>query len=94
MHVLMPAVFEILEEHIKGSGGKKGVTLAGALSDLAEREQYLALEMHDRRYDIGVRYGLMTAQLALALTGQDHDMVLTRLLELLVGRELGQTSEV
>jgi len=41
-----------------------------------------------------VRYGLMTAQLALALNGQDHDMVLTRLLELLVGRELGQTSEV
>jgi len=94
MHVLMPAVFEILEEHIKERGGKKGVTLADALSDLAEREQYLALEMHDRRYDIGVRYGLMTAQLALALNGRDRDMVLTRLLELLVGRELGQVSDL
>ena len=37
-----------------------------ALDELARREQYLALEMDDLRYDIGVKYGLMNAQMALA----------------------------
>jgi UTP--glucose-1-phosphate uridylyltransferase len=93
MHVLMPAIFDILEELIENRSGDMVVTLAEGLSELAQREQYLALEMHDRRYDIGVRYGLMTAQLALALSGQDRDVVLTHLLELLAGRELGRKSE-
>lgn len=93
MHVLMPAIFDILEEQIGAGGEQIEVTLADALSELARREQYLALEMHDRRYDIGVRYGLMTAQLALALSGQDRDLVLTQLLELLVGRELGRKAD-
>ena len=39
-----------------------------------------------RRYDIGVKYGLLTAQLALALAGQDRDEVLTGLVELLARR--------
>ena len=93
MHVLMPVIFDILEELIGKRSGNGNVTLAEALAELAKREQYLALEMHDRRYDIGVRYGLMTAQMALALSGQDRDLVLTRLLELLAGRELGLKSD-
>ncbi len=93
MHVLMPAIFDILEEQVGAGDGQIEVTLADALSELARREQYLALEMHDRRYDIGVRYGLMTAQLALALSGQDRDLVLTQLLELLAGRELGRKAD-
>lgn len=91
-HVLTPAVFEILEELIGRGDGPKKVTLADALSVLAKRERYLAMEMPDRRYDIGVRYGLMTAQLALALNGKDRDLVLTRLLELLATREQSQSN--
>ena len=53
------------------------------------REQYLALEKQDWRYDVGVKYGLLTAQLALALNGNDRDEVLSLLLELLALRELG-----
>jgi UTP--glucose-1-phosphate uridylyltransferase len=45
--------------------------------------------MPDQRYDLGVRYGLMTAQIALALSGKDRDVVLSHLLELLAVRELG-----
>jgi UTP--glucose-1-phosphate uridylyltransferase len=37
---------------------------------------------------VGVKYGLLTAQLALALSGQDRDEVLSKLLELLALREL------
>ena len=53
------------------------------------REQYLALELPAWRYDVGVKYGLLTAQLALALSGSDRDQVLATLLELLALRELG-----
>jgi UTP--glucose-1-phosphate uridylyltransferase len=59
------------------------------LAVLARREQYLALEVPGWRYDVGVKYGLLTAQLALALSGQDRDQVLARLIELLALRELG-----
>ncbi len=66
----------------------KTISLSDALAVLATREKYLALEEHALRYDVGVKYGLLTAQLALALNGADHDEVLTRLLELLATRTL------
>lgn len=91
MHVLTPAIFGILNRQIEAAGGQDGVTLSGALAELAQHEQYLALEIQDWRYDIGVKYGLLTAQLALALSGQDRDDVLSKLLELLATRELGPT---
>ncbi|MCB9420659.1 MAG: NTP transferase domain-containing protein [Ardenticatenaceae bacterium] len=90
MHVLTPAIFDILAQKIAAAGDKGGVTLAEALHELAQREQVLALEMHDWRYDLGVRYGLMTAQMALALNGQDRDEVLANLLALLAAREMGR----
>lgn len=82
MHVLPPTVMDILS-----AGQRDGVSLSTALAELAKREQYLALEKNDRRYDVGTRYGLLTAQLALALSGQDRDLVLSQLLELLAQRE-------
>lgn len=90
MHVLTPAIFDILAQKIAAAGDRGGVTLADALHDLAQREQVLALEMHDWRYDLGVKYGLMTAQMALALNGQDRDAVLANLLALLAAREMGR----
>ena len=62
------------------------VHLTTALAKLAARERYLACELQGRRYDIGVKYGLLTAQLALALDGANRDEVLTGLLELLANR--------
>jgi UTP--glucose-1-phosphate uridylyltransferase len=88
MHVLTPAVMETLERRVAAAGGQGGVDLSGALAELATRERYLALEAQGWRYDVGVRYGLLTAQLALALSGKDRDAVLSQLLELLTLREL------
>jgi UTP--glucose-1-phosphate uridylyltransferase len=81
MHVLTPAVMSILEQ-IAGDGAK-GITLSAALAELARREKYLALEQPDYRYDLGARYGLLNAQLALALCGRDRNEVLSQLVELL-----------
>jgi UTP--glucose-1-phosphate uridylyltransferase len=64
------------------------VTLSAALADLARQEQYLALEDTGKRYDLGARYGLLIAQLALALNGRERDEVLSHLLELFAEREM------
>ena len=87
MHVLTATVMDLLaEESAAALGGT--VHLTPALNRLAARERMLACELQARRYDIGVKYGLLTAQLALALEGDDRDEVLTGLLELLARREL------
>lgn len=87
IHVLTPAVMSILGRMLSGYPQDRP-TLSAALAELARHEQYLALEDPGRRYDIGARYGLLTAQLALALNGQDRNQVLSNLLELLADREL------
>jgi UTP--glucose-1-phosphate uridylyltransferase len=66
----------------------RSIHLSTALAKLAKRERYLACELEGHRYDIGVKYGLLTAQLALALEGQDRDEVLSGLIELLARRAL------
>jgi len=85
MHVLTPAVMGILQKDLQRANAGR-VHLTAALSELAKSEQYLAMELSGRRYDIGVKYGLLTAQLALALAGKDRDEVLTNLVELLAIR--------
>jgi UTP--glucose-1-phosphate uridylyltransferase len=92
MHVLTATVLDILGQKIREAGTRGGVTLSDALAELPEREQYLALEQPAWRYDVGVEYGLLTAQLALALSGKDRDRVLSLLLELLASRDLGTSS--
>ena len=84
MHVLTPAVMDILGRLLE-NGGR--VTLSVALAELARREQYLALLQSGRRFDVGVKYGLFEAQLAIALAGQERDVVLARLLDLIASRE-------
>jgi len=36
---------------------------------------------------VGVKYGILTAQLALALSGKDSELVLSRIIELLALRD-------
>ena len=81
VHVLTPAVMDLLAHHS---------LLSGALAELARREQVLAWEDDGRRYDLGARYGLLTAQLALAFQGQDRALVLSQLVELLADNELSR----
>ncbi len=87
MHVLTPTVFELLEEDVLKAGESGGVHLTPALARLAARERYLAVELQGRRYDMGLKYGLLSAQLALALNGEDRDEVLSGLVEMLARRD-------
>jgi UTP--glucose-1-phosphate uridylyltransferase len=89
IHVLTPTVIAILGRMLSETP-QNPPTLSAALAELARHEQYLALEDAGRRYDIGAPYGLLTAQLALALNGQDRGQVLSNLVELLADREMNR----
>lgn len=84
MHVLTPTVMRLLDALVQT--GRQPVQLSAALAQLPDQERYLACELAGRRYDIGVKYGLLTAQLALALEGDDREEVLALLVELLAQR--------
>lgn len=88
MHVFTPAVIDILGSQLAASPDGRA-SLSAALAELARQEQYLAMEEPHRRYDIGARYGLLMAQLALALNGRDRSEVLAHLVEFLVTQQTG-----
>ena len=77
----------LLEQAIADDGRPASGQMSRALERLAERERYLAFELEGLRYDIGEKYGVFTAQLALALTGVDQEHLLTRLFEVFAERE-------
>ena len=87
IHVLTPLVMELLDHEIKKGPDTHLATISGALHEVARKEKFLAVEMGDYRYNIGVRYGLLNAQIALALSGKDRDEVIAMLMEMLLLRE-------
>jgi UTP--glucose-1-phosphate uridylyltransferase len=80
MHVLTPAVMEILGRQLKT--GPADLSLA--LAETARRERYLAHEIQGRRHDIDLHYGLLSTQIALGLAGKDREEVLALIVESLV----------
>lgn len=82
MHVLTPLVMELLQEDLEQAPDGTNIQLSSALNELAKRQQYFALEIAGLRYNIGVKYGLLKSQLALALSGKDKTRILSELLEL------------
>ncbi len=80
MHVLTPSVMTALGASIAAG---QPASLSQTLSRLASQERFLALELAGRRFDIGLKYGLLTAQLALAFASPARAEVLAGLVELL-----------
>jgi len=85
MHVLTPSVMKVLGD-LLDSGERPN--LSDALSVLTQKERYLAALVEGRRYDLENRYGMLTAQIALALDGVHRDEVLSNLVELLAESRL------
>ncbi|MFK7736747.1 MAG: sugar phosphate nucleotidyltransferase [Pirellulaceae bacterium] len=86
MHVLTPQVFELLEDAVSRLEPGQKVNLSDSLHRLAQSQRYLATLLEGERYDIGEKYGLVLAQLAIALSGDDRDNLLTELVELVAKR--------
>ena len=80
-HALTPQVFQILREQERHLPVGEKLGLTEALSLLAAKEKYLALEVDGQRVDLESPFGLLRAQLALSLYGPRRDEVLRLLLE-------------
>ncbi len=81
MHLLTPVVFELLDDLVRRDVRELGsIQLTTALNALARRERYLALETRGSRYNLGVKFGMVEAQVALSLAGADRDQLLALLL--------------
>jgi UTP--glucose-1-phosphate uridylyltransferase len=86
IHAFTPTMMDVLAE----GAGANPPDLSWALRELARRERYLALEVAGQRYNTGLKYGLLTAQLALALDGVDRERILAQIVDLLAAAELGE----
>jgi UTP--glucose-1-phosphate uridylyltransferase len=86
MHVLTPGIFDLLAT--LGDAGQR--QLSPALNALASRERYLAYEVTGRRFNLGETYGLLVAQLALGLAGDDRAEILAQIVELLARQPQGR----
>jgi UTP--glucose-1-phosphate uridylyltransferase len=88
MHVLTPPLFDLLDDVVTRDVRELGqIQLTTALNLLAGKERYLALETRGSRFNLGVRFGGVEAQIALALAGADRERMLTLLLESVIRLE-------
>tara|TARA_R110002049_G_scaffold4601_4_gene31922 strand:- start:170682 stop:171533 length:852 start_codon:yes stop_codon:yes gene_type:complete len=85
MHVLTSDVMELIEKLLKDSPHSKP-SLSDAAALLPARGKYLAYELQGTRYNLGIKYGLLIAQLAIGLSGRDRDQILTEMVDLLAHR--------
>ena len=82
MHSLTSAVMEHLDGEVSSLAKGAQLGLTPTLNHLAKSERYLATELAGQRFNIGARYGLLRAQLSLALAGPHRDEVLTDIIEI------------
>lgn len=81
VHALTPGVFAELRAHQASLPPGEALGLTESLAQVALREKYLALEVRGHRVDLAGPFGLLRAQLALALHGPRRDEVLAVLLQ-------------
>lgn len=80
-HALTPLVFDLLRERARTLPDGQRLGLTESLAALASREKYLAFEVDGQRVDLEGPFGLLRAQLALALHGPRREEVLRLILE-------------
>jgi UTP--glucose-1-phosphate uridylyltransferase len=83
IHVLPPTLFDCLAHHIDNDIREKGeIQLTSSLEMLRGMERYVAVETVGERYDMGVPFGYVETQAALALNGNERTEMLAALLRI------------
>ncbi len=89
LHALPPSIFDAIAYHIKNDIRERGeIQLTNAQEMLRGQERYVAVEVNGQRYDMGVPFGYIQTQLALALNSPARRNVLAALPHLLTVRDL------
>jgi UTP--glucose-1-phosphate uridylyltransferase len=91
IHVLEPEIFIQLEQLGETSGTSLG--LSPALNALAAKGHLHAALLEGSRFDLEAEYGLLQAQLAMALSGPNREMVLAHLVRVLAETESARGTE-
>ncbi len=91
MHVLTPEILRLIQQLSVDESIAKP-TLSDAANRLPSREKYLAYQVRGTRCNLGIKYGLLRAQLAIGLSGRDRDSILTELVDLLANRTEAQSA--
>lgn len=81
MHALTPAVFERLRRCQRELSPAEPLGLTEALATFGLGEKYLAFEVRGQRIDLESPFGMLRAQIALALHGPRREEVLALMLE-------------
>ena len=82
MHVLTPGVMAQIETDLAANPGEK-LPLTPSLNAIAQSEDYRACQVEGQRFNLGSSYGLLRANLGMALAGPDRDEVMTSIIELI-----------
>jgi UTP--glucose-1-phosphate uridylyltransferase len=81
-YVLLPEIFDILEDQQAGVGGE--IQLTDALQGLADRDKLIAVKLQGQRFDAGDWVEYLTANIYFALQDEElRDELVKRLQELL-----------
>ncbi|KAB1443470.1 UTP--glucose-1-phosphate uridylyltransferase GalU [Pseudodesulfovibrio senegalensis] len=81
-YVLLPEIFDILENQEAGVGGE--IQLTDALQGLADQDKLIAVRLQGQRFDAGDWVEYLTANIYFALHDEElHDDLVKRLMELL-----------
>jgi UTP--glucose-1-phosphate uridylyltransferase len=81
IHALTPLIFERLRRCQSAQRGGEPLGLTEALATFGGSEKYLALEVRGQRIDLESPFGMLRAQIALALHGPRREEVLALTLE-------------
>lgn len=85
MHVFTGDIMELIGQ-LLDSKTVAQPTLSDAVAMLVNRGKYLAYRLDGTRHNLGIRYGLLKAQLAIGLSGKDRDEILVEMIDLLANR--------
>ena len=83
MHVLPAKTIAHLKERLEDLPEGETLGFNTTLKHLADSGEYFALRIDGQRFNLGERYGLLRAQLALSLAGPHRDEVMATIIELL-----------
>lgn len=86
IHVLQPTIFRHLSDLSDAEPQPESLTLTDAVNRMLGEEEYFALEVQGRRFDLEAPFGLLHGQLALALKSPAREQVLAELLHLVAER--------
>jgi len=84
MHVFTPTLFDCIAEMIERDDRDRGeFQLTTAQRMVRERARYVAVEVVGERYDMGVPFGYVETQIALALSSPQRDEMLGSLVQII-----------